>query len=183
VSDNIELPPLPATHLRFEVSVTPRGERLDYTAEDMKAYARAAILADRARQAPAPVEVSRLKDELQQKIEKYVDDCIADAATHRPYTGNAWAECTATIDRLAAAASTPVGEVPAGHDLDIAAQGVQSLLDSLMPSFEYVGVSLRVSAEDHAAIRSAMAGARTSLQLIRNAIAASARAQSSSKGS
>lgn len=56
--------------------------------------------------------------------------------------------------------------------LEIVEQGFSTLLDSLMPSFEYVGVALRVSAEDHAAIRSAMAGARTSIQLLKNARAA-----------
>jgi len=56
--------------------------------------------------------------------------------------------------------------------LEIAVQGVEALIDSLMPCFENVGVSLRISAEDHAAIRSAMAGASTAVKLIRNAIGA-----------
>lgn len=47
--DDIKLPPLPPTRLRFEVSINSLGERLDYTAEDMRAYARAALAA-----APAP---------------------------------------------------------------------------------------------------------------------------------
>lgn len=64
----------------------------------------------------------------------------------------------------------PASMTPAGLHLDIAAQGVRALIDSLMPNFEYVGVSLRVSPEDHAAIRSAMAGASTAVRLIEQAI-------------
>lgn len=66
-------------------------------------------------------------------------------------------------------ASASVAGAGEGLHLDIVEQGFTALLDSLMPNFEYVGVSLRVSSEDHAAIRSAMAGARTAIQLLKNA--------------
>lgn len=50
---------------------------------------------------------------------------------------------------------------------EVIISGVQALIDSLLPNFEYVGVSLRVSQEDHAAIRSAIAGASTALHLLK----------------
>lgn len=40
-----ELPPLPAPRLRFEVAINHLGERMDYTAADMHAYARTALAA------------------------------------------------------------------------------------------------------------------------------------------
>jgi hypothetical protein len=40
-------PPLPEPRLRFEVAVTKMGERLDYTAEQMRAYGEACAAAER----------------------------------------------------------------------------------------------------------------------------------------
>lgn len=40
--DSLELPLLPDTELRFAVRVTALGERMDYTADQLRAYARAA---------------------------------------------------------------------------------------------------------------------------------------------
>lgn len=42
-TDNNQLPPLPTPPHRFAVELTPTGKRLDYTADDMHAYARAAL--------------------------------------------------------------------------------------------------------------------------------------------
>ena len=39
------LPPLPHPRLRFEVAISPTGDRLDYSAKDMRAYAREALAA------------------------------------------------------------------------------------------------------------------------------------------
>lgn len=48
------LPPLPHPRLRFEVAISPTGDRLDYSAKDMRAYARAALAAQPAAQAEPP---------------------------------------------------------------------------------------------------------------------------------
>lgn len=53
MTDDIKLPPLPV----FAAGASPLLQ------EDFHNYARAAILADRASQAPAPVEVSRLAED------------------------------------------------------------------------------------------------------------------------
>jgi hypothetical protein len=57
-------------------------------------------------------------------------------------------------------------------ELRIVERSFAALIDALLPSFAMVGVSLRVSQEDHAAIRSALAGASTGLHLLRQALAA-----------
>ncbi|WP_439606826.1 hypothetical protein [Hydrogenophaga sp.] len=68
----------------------------------------------------------------------------------------------------AACALTAAGEREA---LRYAEMSMAAMREALMPSFEYVGVSLRVSQEDHAAIRSALAGLSTSLHMVRAALA------------
>lgn len=65
--------------------------------------------------------------------------------------------------------SVPGAVVPRELHLDIVDRGLDRLISALVPSFEYVGVSLRVSQEDHAAIRSALVGARTALHLVKRA--------------
>lgn len=55
--------------------------------------------------------------------------------------------------------------------LRYAEMSMAAMREALMPSFEYVGVSLRISQEDHAAIRSALAGLSTSLHMVRAALA------------
>jgi hypothetical protein len=45
----VKLPELPRPLLRFSVEVNSMGERLDYTAADMRAYALAAVQAERER--------------------------------------------------------------------------------------------------------------------------------------
>ena len=51
--DEVTLPPLPQPKLRFDILMSPTGERLDYSADDMRAYAQqaasAAVLQERAR--------------------------------------------------------------------------------------------------------------------------------------
>ena len=49
---DLQLPPLPDTEPRFAVRVTALGERMDYTADQLRSYARAAqaIALERAAQ-------------------------------------------------------------------------------------------------------------------------------------
>jgi hypothetical protein len=67
-------------------------------------------------------------------------------------------------------------------ELQIALDGLKTLRESLLPSFAMRGVSLRVSQEDHDAIRSALAGASTGVVLIERAIAAILDAPESAPG-
>lgn len=104
MTDNIELPPLP----------TPMGADGDYTLTQVKEITRAAILADYARQAPAPVEVSSTMEECIQSI-------IRDLSELPDYTSpDEWPDALlATPDELrvvlerhlASMASTPVGDL------------------------------------------------------------------------
>lgn len=54
------LPPLPHPRLRFEVAISPTGDRLDYSAKDMRAYARAALAARPAAQAEPVAHISNV---------------------------------------------------------------------------------------------------------------------------
>lgn len=52
------------------------------------------------------------------------------------------------------------------NDLETALTGVRRLREALLPSFAMVGVALRVSPEDHDAIRAALEEARSSVEIL-----------------
>jgi len=117
MDDNIELPPLP------ESTWHPAPHERAFCPGQVEAYARAAILADRARQAPAPVEVSRLAEEVKAAQVVIGDETVNYGRNHER-TIAARVAFHMAVDRLAAAASTPV-------DDDVKAAAAIALLETL----------------------------------------------------
>jgi len=81
-------------------------------------------LEGRARQAPAPVEVSRLTEEAKRWLSDILDATYSDPSEQYERQ----AKCVAAIDRLASMASTPVGEVPAWQPIETALKTGRTLL-------------------------------------------------------
>ena len=89
----------------------------------------------RARQAPAPVEVSRLAEQAINEIELLARACSLDdpeafyAEVHPDAINAAERAAKRLRDHLASMASTPVGEVPAGLSVDHAMQALSRAME------------------------------------------------------
>lgn len=69
MEDKVELPPMPPTALRFEIKLTRTGERLDYTATQMREYAILAVQKERER-------CARICDEMGEHWSAYKDTAL-----------------------------------------------------------------------------------------------------------